>query len=167
MANAISIFSKHICKRPSHAPAVAEPPARIQLTSVPLSRPEPAEDAQLITNEIAIAPPVEAPIAAPTARPAAAPLTTEQMLLDILEAPLPPGYTVATCLQLKEEALGTVLATLSIDECRAMYKRLATPVDGDMLARSFATRLVGERRNRLLAFLADARRRQAIATARR
>jgi len=88
----------------------------------------------------------------------------ERELLQILRAPA--SGTVRQAFHDKEHALGAVFARLPLQEARVLYHRLANPADGDVLAEAFA-RLVFERRVRLLAFLADARRRAAIDQARR
>lgn len=90
------------------------------------------------------------------------PRTTDARLITILDAPLAPGETVMTGFARKEYELGAVFAQLSVFEARAMRARLANPKAGDELADKFA-RLTIERRSRLLSFLADARRRAAIA----
>ena len=61
----------------------------------------------------------------------------------------------------KEHDLGALFARLSVPESRALHKRLCNPATDDRLAHAFS-RLVTERRGRLLTFLADARRREAI-----
>ena len=89
---------------------------------------------------------------------------TERELLEILRAPA--TGTARGAFRFKEHALGAVFARLSPVQARALHHRLANPGDGDALAAAFA-RLVIDRRVRLLGFLADARRRAAIAEARR
>ena len=89
---------------------------------------------------------------------------TERELLDILGAPA--TGTARGAFRLKEHAVGAVFARLSPLQARALHHRLANPAEGDALAAAFG-RLVAERRVRLLAFLADARRRAAIEAARR
>ena len=97
-------------------------------------------------------------------RPSAAPRpqTTDARLIAILDAPLAPGETTMTGFARKEHELGAVFAQLTVFESRAMHARLANPKLSDELATRFA-RLTIERRSRLLSFLADARRRAAIA----
>jgi len=101
-------------------------------------------------------------------RPTAAPRpeTLDARLIEILDAPLAIGETTLNGFARKETELGTLLATLSVLEARAMQARLANPKRGDELANKFA-RLTYERRARLIAFLADVRRREAIAMGRR
>lgn len=97
-------------------------------------------------------------------RPADAPRpqTVDARLIAILDEPLAPGETAMVGFARKEHALGAVFATLNVFESRAIHARLANPKAGDELANKFA-RLTAERRSRLLAFVADARRRAAIA----
>ena len=82
-------------------------------------------------------------------------------LLAIVEAPLAPGETATTGFRRKEHELGAAFAALSVPEARALHRRLSNPSPDDALAQRFA-RLTLERRGRLLAFLADARRRAAM-----
>jgi len=89
---------------------------------------------------------------------------TERELLQILRAPA--SGTARQAFHGKEHALGAVFARLTPLQARALHPRLANPREGDALAEAFA-RLVIDRRVRLLAFLADARRRAAIDEARR
>ena len=97
-------------------------------------------------------------------RPATAlqPPTKDAELLAILDAPLHPGETAQLGFLRKEHELGAIFVKLSVLEARALQTRLANPKQGDELANKFA-RLTIERRQRLISFLADARRREAIA----
>jgi len=105
-------------------------------------------------------------VSAPTIaiRPAQAPRpdTVDAHLVAILDASLLPGETAQVGFARKERELGGMFAALSILDARALHARLANPKHGDELANKFA-RLTFERRGRLLDFLADARRRQALA----
>ncbi len=96
----------------------------------------------------------------------AVPATPEQTAFDaqlaaIIVAPLPMGQTAMEGYQKKELAILGALAQRSVLESRALYARLANPVSSDSLAVTFM-RLTVERRSRILAFLADARRRAAV-----
>ncbi|CAN5916058.1 hypothetical protein BH11MYX2_BH11MYX2_25110 [soil metagenome] len=62
----------------------------------------------------------------------------------------------------KERELIAALDTLTVAESRALQSRLANPKEGDELANKFA-RLTIDRRARVLSFLADAGRREALA----
>lgn len=96
-------------------------------------------------------------------RPPSAPRTDapDGQLIAILDAPLAPGETSAAGFARKEHELGAVFATLSALDARTLHARLASPRPGDELANKFL-RITAERRARLLTFLADARRREAV-----
>jgi hypothetical protein len=87
-------------------------------------------------------------------------------LLAVLDAPPVAGETIDVEFRRKERDLLARFAALPVDAALALHKRLSTPRDGDELAARFA-RLVADRRARLLEFLADARRREAIKGGRR
>ncbi|HWO22573.1 MAG TPA: hypothetical protein VNO30_27630 [Kofleriaceae bacterium] len=131
------------------APPAAAPAAAFAPPPPPAPRPPPA--------------PAPRPPPAPTPAPA---LTIDDQLIAILEAPLLPGETVASGYRRKEAALGAALAALTVPEARALHARLLAAHPGDLLADKL-TRLTAERRHRLLAFLADARRREALRLHRR
>ena len=98
----------------------------------------------------------------PTAAARLLTATSDNRIISILDAPLAPGETAMAGFARKEHELGAVFAQLSVFESRAMHARLSHPKAGDDLANKFA-RLTIERRTSLLAFIADARRRAAIA----
>ncbi|HEX3867465.1 MAG TPA: hypothetical protein VHV78_11970 [Gemmatimonadaceae bacterium] len=87
-------------------------------------------------------------------------------MITIVEAPLRNGETVMAGFQRKERELAELFATLPLVESRARHARLCAAEKNDPVAAAFA-RLTAERQHRLLGFLADARRRAAIASARR
>jgi hypothetical protein len=96
----------------------------------------------------------------------AVPQTPEQTAFDaqlaaIITAPLPMGQTSLEGYRNKEIAILGALAKRSVLESRALHARLANPVSSDVLAVTFM-RLTVERRVRILAFLADARRRAVV-----
>jgi hypothetical protein len=101
-------------------------------------------------------------------RPPTAPRpdTLDARLIGILDAPLELGETATSGFARKERELGAVFATLTVLEARVMQARLATVRTDDELANKFA-RLTCERRGRLISFLADARRREAMTVGRR
>src|SRR5580692_6059526 len=82
----------------------------------------------------------------------------------ILDAPLPPGEPTHMGFARKESQLRAAFGELPPQIARAMFQRLSNPQAKDALAARF-TRLTIDRRVRLLAFLADTRRRQAHAHA--
>jgi hypothetical protein len=79
----------------------------------------------------------------------------------ILEAPVRPSETAAIGFARKETELRGVFAKLTVLDARMLQSRLSSPKPGDQLADAFQ-RLTGERRARLINFLADARRREAL-----
>lgn len=116
---------------------------------------------------VPILPISDSPVAAKTAvvQSAARPTwsaSTDVALIAILEAPLHTGETLALGFARKEAELRHVLASLSVNESRALNTRLSCPKDGDPLTKAFM-RLTAERRERLINFIADARRREALA----
>jgi len=94
--------------------------------------------------------------------PKPTPTACDPELIAILDAPLHAGETAAAGFARKERELGAAFAKLTILAAYALRKRLANPLRDDVLAEKFA-RLTVERRNRLLQFLADVRRRAALA----
>jgi hypothetical protein len=84
----------------------------------------------------------------------------DQRILVILMSGVEVGETVELAFRRKEHQLGELFATLSIAASRDLQKRLANPRSGDRVAELFG-RMTVERRGRLIAFLADARRREA------
>jgi hypothetical protein len=86
--------------------------------------------------------------------------------ISILDAPLLPGETARVGFLRKEAELRDAFAKLPVAAQRALHARLANPSAGDQLGERFA-RLTHDRRTRLLTFLADARRREALVSASR
>jgi len=86
-------------------------------------------------------------------------------LCAILDAPLARGETAFAGFARKESELGAAFAALAVPAARALHARLANPKPGDPVAERFG-RLTFDRRHRLLAFLADARRRAAVSARR-
>ena len=80
------------------------------------------------------------------------------------EAPRHAGEPAALGFLRKEAELRAAFAALPVSAARALHARLANPRHGDLLATRFSG-LVADRRARLLAFLGDARRREALAAA--
>lgn len=128
---------------------------------------------RLVTRERPKADTEPAPIA-PQARaqatlvgtPAAPSSTThvalEQQIVEELARAAPPGLSASEAFRDKELKLGELFASLSTADSRTLHHRLTCPKANDAIAMGFG-RLVPERQARLLAFLADARRRAAIA----
>ena len=92
------------------------------------------------------------------------PETSEHDLLAALEIPGVFGESAASLHHRKEQALGAVFAALPVAEARALHKRLTSPTADDVVCARFG-RLVADRRDRLLAFLEQQRRRNGTGTA--
>lgn len=138
-------------------PPTMTSPVALRLRLVPPNAPR-------ATAPMAVPEPVIA-IAAPVA-PVAAPLTIDDQILAILDAPPAPGVTISRAYREKEHALAVYFTTLTVTEARALHRRLTIPDPDDALAVRFS-RLVVDRKARLVAVLADARRREALAPNRR
>ena len=106
---------------------------------------------------------VTATASAPTPASVAARSWFEPALIEILLRPAPAGAARDEHVR-KEHELGSVFMRLTVLEAWKLHKRLSIPAKDDALATAFG-RLIEERRARLLAFLGDARRRAALATA--
>ena len=111
----------------------------------------------------------------PTSAPASAALpdrasvlagTSDESLLAIFDVPVQPGETIELAYRRKEHDLIEAFARLSIRESMDLHRRLCNPRPDDRVAELFS-RLVVQRRVRLLTFLIDARRRAALAATRR
>jgi hypothetical protein len=149
---------------PGAAPAPPQPAPAAPAAPAPAAPAAPAPAAPAAPSApSAPAAPAAPAVAAPPPPPAP---TVDEQLIAILEAPLAPGETVASGYHRKEAALGAVLAALTVPEARALHARLLAARPGDPLADKL-TRLTAERRHRLIAFLADARRREALRLPRR
>lgn len=92
-------------------------------------------------------------------------LSLEREILALFEAPL-EGATIEIAHRRREQQLGEMFARLSVMESGTLYRRLVNPSPGDPIARRFGL-MIAERRQRLLSFLAGARRREALAQVRR
>ncbi|MEO8702532.1 MAG: hypothetical protein ABI867_20980 [Kofleriaceae bacterium] len=86
-------------------------------------------------------------------------VATTASLLAILAA-THPGETIAMAYQRKEHALASTIAALPVTEALALHRKLTQPSETSELVIQF-NRLTIDRRGRLLAFIADARRREA------
>jgi len=86
----------------------------------------------------------------------------ERMILDVLLAPIAPldGHRVGN--DRKEARLRELFAALPVLEAMELHRRLRIARADDAVAVAFG-RLVFERRQRLLTFLGEARRRTALA----
>jgi len=85
-----------------------------------------------------------------------------ERLIAIIFAPAPAGMTHRAAHDARERAVIAELEPLTAVEALHLHRRLSNPRSGDALAAAFA-RMVVERRGRILQFLSDTRRRQALA----
>jgi hypothetical protein len=92
-------------------------------------------------------------------------VSCEREILALLEAPL-AGPTIEVAHGQRERELGEMFARLSVTDSRALHRRLANPSPRDPIASRFGL-MIAERRQRLLSFLAGARRREALGLVRR
>lgn len=76
-----------------------------------------------------------------------------------------PGETIAATFERREVELRVVFRRLDVSQSRALARRLSHRRPADAVSSAFG-RLVPERRSRLVAVLEDARRREAIRSAR-
>lgn len=149
----------HTADSPAPPPARSSLHARLAAMRVNEAGAAGPADASLMYQ-----PPANACLRPPT--PVALNQTAEANLLAILIAPLLPGESALCGHQRKEHQLAAILANLSVGEARTLHQRLSRPAGAaDLLASKFAA-LIHDRRCRLLAFIADTRRRAAVAQAR-
>jgi hypothetical protein len=96
-------------------------------------------------------------------KPAAPELSSpkDASFIGVLLGPSLDGESAHFAFARKEAELYSLFAELTVMESRAMYARLSNPRGGDELATAFM-RMTQERRARLIHFLADARRREAL-----
>jgi hypothetical protein len=88
------------------------------------------------------------------------PTEIEEEIISALEQPLSPGESHRAGSERRERAVGALLAKLDIVQAYQLGRRLDLDRSDDRVAVVFR-RLVIERRQRLRAFLANARRRSA------
>ena len=84
----------------------------------------------------------------------------EAEIIAVLDERLRPAEPSAAAFQRKEHALRALFGALDVVDARVLHRRLTLPLPDDPIEQRFA-RLVAERKVRLIAFLADARRRAA------
>ena len=96
-----------------------------------------------------------------SSRIVARPPSKDASWIAIIEAPLEPGETAMVGFARKEAELRNSFAALSVMESRSLHARLANPRSGDTLVAAFM-RMTADRRARLINFLSDARRREAL-----
>ncbi|MBL0215746.1 MAG: hypothetical protein IPQ07_17935 [Myxococcales bacterium] len=96
-----------------------------------------------------------------TRAPQDLPLTTEAAILTALTRPIDPGEGHREGNARRERELAALFSQLELVQAFDLGRRFDLARADDRLAQAFA-RLVVDRRQRLRAFLADARRRQAL-----
>ncbi len=164
---------------PSAIPIFTRSSQRSAITALPRrlrqSREEPCDSTAIVSSAAVVPMPpssLEAsqsrcePDASGSSTPGSTRGTTtsrdDARLLAILDAPLFAGEAASVGFARKERELRGAFKQLLVVEAHLLHKRLANPARGDRLAEKFV-RLTAERRSRLLQFLADARRRAAVA----
>lgn len=93
------------------------------------------------------------------------PVALESQILERLESRPESHETVELAFRRKERDLVALFEQLTLPDARELSRRLSRQLAGDQVAVAFS-RLIGERRARLLAFLANAPRREALRFAR-
>jgi hypothetical protein len=146
-----SIFASR--PRPGHLPRRAIPRASV-VPDLPPARNVVATPPRPSTDVVPDLPALRTPTAGVDAE-----------LIRILDAPLAYGMTAREGFMRKEADLRAAFAAQPVATQRALHARLSNARAGDELATKFH-QLTAERRTRLLSFLADARRREALAAAR-
>jgi hypothetical protein len=143
-AKTFSIFSQVPARQPLRiaAPRLvrAEPPAATATHAVPAI-------ARLVIG--------------PRTASADLPPELQRAMLETLASKPLAGETIEIAYRRVERELGELFAKLTPPQARALKLRLEQLREGDILATRF-NRLVVQRRVRLLAFLGDARRREAL-----
>ncbi len=150
---------------------MTQSPRSIYLDLDPLRRTKPRNSHPPVLRlmpPVHVVPAPPAPVRVPVVATLVAPETSvhDRELLVALDMPGAFGESAAALHHRKEQALGALFAALSVVEARALHKRLTLPRADDVVGARFG-RLVADRRDRLLAFLESAQRREAIAKARR
>jgi hypothetical protein len=179
MSNPLFARSEHVSgpRRPRapHLPSAPQPSQpRAIAHAAPASDASPRRPPPALPGVVALASHTIDAASSPPEREALEPVASERhdaiapadeaALAAILAAPS-QGETYELAFRRKERAFVEQCASLPVLAAMALHRRLANPRAGDELAAQFG-RLVVERRHRILDFLAGARRRAALATAR-
>lgn len=90
----------------------------------------------------------------------------EDAIVSVLMRPTPDGELPSESFRKKEHELGVLFAQLSAIDSYELDRRLTVKAADDPIASRFS-RLVPERQARLVTFVRDARRREALQSARR
>ncbi len=147
-------------RQAANAPAPAAAPAA-HLASIPPAPAARRAEAEAGPSLAAEAPPLRAVRPAPSHALSAAQVGA---LVQIITRPLEPGVTAQAGHAGKEHELRQFIDTLTSGEALALHTRLRVAAAGDEVVVAFA-RLLGERRDRLMAYLGDSRRRAALRAA--
>jgi hypothetical protein len=107
-------------------------------------------------------PPADATLAPAVPEPV---IAFEEELIDVIVRPLVPGETAFVGHRRREAEILAVLDQLTELEAHFLHRRLANPRPGDRVAAALA-RLTSDRRGRVIAYVADTRRRNAQRAAR-
>src|SRR5688572_11188026 len=145
-SNALSIFAEVPARAPLRIPA----PRLVRIE--PPSEPPPPQPVPAIARLVL----------APRTANADLPSQIQRAMIEALGSKPLAGETIEIAYRRIERELGEQFARLSPLQARALKLRLEQPREGDILATRF-NRLVVQRKTRLLAFLGDARRREALA----
>lgn len=92
--------------------------------------------------------------------PAAPAPSIEQQVAAILDEPPALGETIAVCFARKEHALRALFGALDVATACALHKRIQIGSASDPIVVQLG-RMTADRRQRLVTFLGDARRRAA------
>jgi hypothetical protein len=89
----------------------------------------------------------------------------EAEIVAILDSPAAPDETLELAFRRKERELLLAFDAMNVRDAMELHRRLRLSLPDDPIAARFA-RLIAPRRLRLMSFLADARRREAMRAAR-
>jgi hypothetical protein len=93
------------------------------------------------------------------------PISLETEILAALDAPKHDNETFDAAFRRREQEIGAVLSRLTPADSLALERRLTLSLPGDPIAARFS-RLVAARRNRLVSFVSEMRRRRPSRLAR-
>lgn len=89
------------------------------------------------------------------------PVSHEAEIVAILDGPAAPDETRELAFRRKERELLLAFDAMNVRDSMELHRRLRLTLPDDPIAARFA-RLIAPRRHRLMSFLADARRREAM-----
>jgi hypothetical protein len=94
------------------------------------------------------------------------PVSHEVEIIELLDQAAAPGETLELAFRRKERHLLLAFDAMNVRDSMELHRRLRLSLPDDPIAARFA-RLIAPRRLRLMSFLADARRREAMRSAAR